>query len=322
MLKVLFVSQKNKEKQICGVHLIGERYFNALVAYSKHAIYRSLASSIPEIMYEIDHIQPNIVLVNFHVLTENWLKIQKLKNTYPFIKFVKIEHDFTQEKIDSYNYLREQNFQYALCFDTSLQPSNENVFLLDRMYVPGYPENDNPLQITIGFQGFGFANKGIHQIAQYVMKEFTNATIRLHIPFSYHGDYNGQQAKQRINEIKYLIANTDIKLEYDHDFMSDEEMIHWLSKNSVNCYFYENTNKYGVASSPDYAIAARKPIAVFPTSQLRYIHHHVPSSDITKNSFSSIIQNGFNPYEHLYEKMQPKRVVAQIDQALEQIKEK
>lgn len=322
MLKILFVSQKNIERQICGVYLIGERYFNALAAYSDHAIYRSLASSMPEIMYEIEHIQPNIVLVNFHIITENWLRIQKLKKTYPHVKFAKIEHDFTQEKINSYNYIREQNYQYALCFDTSLQKTNENVFLLDRMLVPGTQDNYDPSIISIGFQGFGFTNKGINQIAKYVIKEFPYATIRLHIPFSYHGDPSGNEARQRVKEVTDLIQGTNITLEYDHTFMSDDEMVLWLSKNSVNCYFYDDTNLYGVASSPDYAMAARRPIAVLPTSQLRYIHHHVPSSDVTQHSLTDIIQNGFGPYEQLYNKMDPKLIVTQIDNILEQIKEK
>ena len=96
-------------------------------------------------------------------------------------------------------------------------------------------------------------------------------------------------------------------------------MVKWLSQNTVNCYFYDETSQYGVASAPDYAMAARRPIAVNDTYQLQYIRENVPSANIhmPDNSLKSIINNNFSPFEELYDKMKPQNVVAEIDYAID-----
>jgi hypothetical protein len=104
--------------------------------------------------------------------------------------------------------------------------------------------------------------------------------------------------------------------------MTSEQMVAWLSENDVNCYFYHDTNDFGVASAPDYAIAARRPIAVKQTSQLRYVWQNVPESIIDNSSLKQIIAQGFAPFELLYNKMKVEHVVKEIDHAVSVILER
>ena len=321
MAKILFVSQNDLEKRACGVYLIGQRYYSAFVQYSKHAIYGSLASSMMEIISEIDAIDPDIVLVNYHILHTKWIIISVLQNMFPDIKFAKIEHDFTQDKINNYNYLHEQGYKYALCFDNTLTPNHKKVFCLNRMMAVGKPLPYHDSGITkIGYHGFAFFHKGIEDLAHYVCRNFENAVIRLHMPFSYYGDPNGMSALMMVNNVQNIIQyNKNITVEHSHELLNDNELIQWLSQNTINCYFYHPTKLYGVASAPDYAIAARRPIIVTPTEQLRYVYQNVPESNMENNSIQDIIANDFAPFKKLYKAMKPQNVVNEFDNIIDEI---
>jgi len=126
----------------------------------------------------------------------------------------------------------------------------------------------------------------------------------------------------RVQEANQIIQNTNIKIEYSHELKTSEELISWLSENTINCYFYDDMHEYGIASSPDYAMTAKRPIAVHRTSQLKYIWENVPTSNAQKYSLSSIINKGFQPYEDLYNRMQVEKVVCQFDEHIESIMQK
>jgi len=316
MARILFVSQDRPEKRACGVYLIGEQYYHALSQYSEHTIYRSLALSTLELKKEIFDLNPDIVLVNYHEATVSWIDMVHLRKVFHHTLFAKIEHDFTEQKISDYYEGFEQKYQFAICLNTTLEKSNPYVFCCNRLMSDGIPDNYIDIGIPkIGYQGFGFDHKGILKIAQRVIHEFDEAIIRLHIPFSFYGDPEGHLARARIQEVEDAICNTKIKLEYSHELISSEEMVKWLSQNTVNCYFYDETNQYGVASAPDYAMAARRPIAVNDTYQLQYIHKNVPSANVLQNgnSLRKIINNEFAPFNDLYDKMKPQNVVAELD---------
>jgi hypothetical protein len=167
-------------------------------------------------------------------------------------------------------------------------------------------KNEDPMRI---FQGFGFHHKGIYRIAHKIQEEFDEAIFRLHIPKSYYGDPDGHQARQRVAEVQQIITKPGIKIEASYDFLSDEEIIKWLNDNTINCYFYDYLENSGIASSPDYAIAARKPIAINNSRMFINLHNLTPSIEIEKNSLKQIIDNGITPLLPIYEKYKSQNVV-------------
>jgi hypothetical protein len=154
----------------------------------------------------------------------------------------------------------------------------------------------------IGFQGFGFRNKGIHRIALQVQSEFDEAIIRLHIPYSLFVDNNGIEARARVAEVEQIITKPGIKIEVSHDFKTEAEVVAWLNENTINCYFFDPLPNCGISSSIDYALAARRPIAITKSHMLVHLWNLKPSVLIEENSLRTIIANGIAPLEPLYEK--------------------
>ena len=73
-----------------------------------------------------------------------------------------------------------------------------------------------------------------------------------------------------------------------------------LAQNTINCYFYDYLDGCGLASSPDYALAAGRPIAVTRSHQMRNYWDLKPSVLIEHSSIREIIANGTAPLEPLY----------------------
>ena len=129
------------------------------------------------------------------------------------------------------------------------------------------------------------------------------------MPFSYFGDPNGEQARERIRELNQIITKPGIKIEVSHNFLSDEEIIKWLNSNTVNCYFYDYLEGSGIASSPDYAIAANKPIAVNNSRMFLNLHDLNPPIEIEKTCLKDIIKNGTVPLIPIYKKYKQTNVL-------------
>ena len=133
------------------------------------------------------------------------------------------------------------------------------------------------------------------------------------MPYSYFCDRNGHEAKKRVNEVRSIITKPGIKIEVSHEFLSDEDIIKWLNENTINCYFYDYLPNSGIASSPDYAIAARRPIAVNNSRMLINLHNLSPSIEIEKSSLKEIINNGITPLLPIYEKYKQENVVRRYE---------
>ena len=127
------------------------------------------------------------------------------------------------------------------------------------------------------------------------------------------------RALMMVNNVQAIVQYKNISVECSYDLLNDDKLIQWLSQNTVNCYFYHSTKLYGAASAPDYAIAARRPIIVTPTEQLRYVYQNVPESNVESNSIQDIIANDFSPFEKLYEAMKPQNVVNEFDNIIDEI---
>ena len=128
------------------------------------------------------------------------------------------------------------------------------------------------------------------------------AIIRLQLPYSYYGDPNGQQARERVKEVNTIITKPGIKIEVSHEFLSDEKIIESLNKNTINCYFYDYLENAGIASSPDYAIASFRPISINNSRMFVNLHNLEPSIEIEKLSLKNIIANGIIPLIPLHDK--------------------
>lgn len=321
MEKIIFVTQTLGVKSGCGVGLIGKLIGESLIKSKKYNIELLYTDNPNELESLIVSSNPSLIIYNYHKITTPWIKNPYLRNKYPNIKHVMIHHDIHQRIINSYIPSSNFGFKYVISPDPTLI-GNDNFFIVNRLIPPYNPSEyvDNKIP-KIGFQGFGPRHKGIHKIAEQVQKEFDEAIIRLHIPFSFYEDSQGIQARNRVAEVKSIIKKPGIKIESSHDLLPTSDIIKFLSENTINCYFYDYLDGAGLASSPDYALAARRPIAVTKSHQLRNYQNLTPSICIEDNSLSDIISFGLSPLNGLYNQYSEDNVINDYENVIKKILE-
>ena len=155
-----------------------------------------------------------------------------------------------------------------------------------------------------------------------IIEEFDEAIIRLHIPDSRYGA-SIQEAYTRVEEVKRITKDKpNIKIESSHELLDTQGIIDFLSQNTINCYFYDYMDGAGLASSPDYALAAKRPIAVTKSHQLRNFLSISPSICIEDNSLKDIILFGIEPLKDLYQLYSEENVIRDYELTIEKILEK
>ena len=320
MDNIIFATQINTNKP-CGIGLIGKLIGECLEKSKKYTIHILYTDDTLNLINKIEELNPSMIIYNYHDQTTQWAKDISIRNNYKNIKHVMIHHDVNPKFIENYNPQNNHNFEYVISPDTTLTPS-KNIFTVNRLMpncnIDAYVENEIP---TIGFQGFGALHKGIGRMVHQVVQEFDCAIIKLHIPAAYYGA-SIHEAVSRVNEARNIASvNPKIKIESSHEMLSTVEIVNFLSKNTVNCYFYDFLDGAGLASSPDYALAAKRPIAVTKSHQLRNFLSVSPSICIEDNSLKDIISFGTDPLKKLYELYSEKNVIRDYEIVIEKILE-
>lgn len=302
--KVLFVTQTLGYKIACGVGLYGQLWSDALVKSSDLDLQVLYTDSLVETIEKITMELPDIVVYNFHYMTNPWMADSIFKQSFPNIKHVAIQHDLMQDMIDNNNFnpMHHGDFDYFITANPTLR-GNDKVHVVNKL-IPCKPtvEYTDVGCPIIGYQGFGFNYKGILRLAYIVNEEFDECIFRLHMVHNYYSDRDGSQANQRINEVMSVITKPGIKLEFTHDMLSTQDLVNWLAQNTINCYLYDYPNPAGLASSPDYALAAKRPITVSDNHMMMHFYNLNPSVIIHKPyTIRQIIENGTAPLEPLYQ---------------------
>jgi hypothetical protein len=319
--KVLFVTQTLGHKAACGIGLIGKLVGESLVKSKKYDFEILYTDSEKDLEDKVVATSPAVIIYNYHSHTTPWIQKSKLRKRFSNIVHIMLHHDIHQQIIDSYNPRKNFGFRYLVTADPTLR-GNKHVFLVNRLTPPYQPKSyvDQGIPI-IGFQGFGPRHKGIHKIAEKVQEEFDEAIIRLHIPFSFYGDPEGKEARNRVEEVRSIIKKPGIKVEASHELLSTDKIVEFLSENTINCYFYDYLPGAGLASSPDYALSARRPIAVTKSHQLRNFLGLSPSICIEDNSLKDIISFGLKPLEDLHNSYTEESVLRDYETMIDKVLE-
>jgi len=311
--RVLFVTQTLGDKAACGIGLIGNLIGNTLITHQEYEFQVLYTDGWSDVMAAYNSWQPSAIIYNYAPGTTPWMD-QPHPRSEITVPQVRIMHDMYQALADSYDPHNNYGWQYILADDPSVV-GNDHVFITNRLLPPTtthvYQDGDKPI---IGFQGFGPPHKGIARLARKVQEEFDEAILRLHIPFGYYEDlihgYAGSNANARVQEVKSIITKPGIELQFSHELMETDEVVDWLAHNTINCYFYDYLDGAGIASSPDYALAARRPIAMTKSHQFRNFWNVDPSIFIEDKSIKEIIAQGTAPLEKLYRDYSAESVLA------------
>jgi hypothetical protein len=269
-----FINSKQKQ---CGIYQYGLRIYTVLrkqINIEYHEV-----GTLEEYLRAVAAIKHRVVLVNYHSILFAFLHIAY---QCPSIKYYYIWHEGSLGPVRP---------GYMLHSDPDARTGIPRPLPM-MCDTQDHPPTDfsNPI---IGSFGFGSPSKGFDLIVRKVQDEFDTATIRLVIPFNEAYDQDGNCAKASADACRLAVTKPGITLEISHDFVTDDEIIQFLSKNDLNIFLYTgDTNNKGRSCSSvvDFALCADRPIAVSSSEMFR----HVYKDDICaeKRTIRQIIEFG------------------------------
>lgn len=292
---VLFINHKEKQ---CGVYQYGRRTANIL----KNYVYCEV-SSLEELYGFVELHKPTKIIYNYHASTMPWLG----RNNMPDIKSFGMHHEGSKivdfDKfiiVDSTFIDDERNFAVP-------RPLFENL---------NYAKKENTVPVISSF-GFGFGNKGFGRLVKTVNDQFDEAIIRLHIPFAFYGD-NDKQSMQNIYPGCYAeVKKPGIKLIITNDFLTDSELLLFLSESTINVFLYDEMMGRGLSSVIDYALSVNVPIAITKSDMFRHIYNTYPSICVEDRSLKEIISTGAGVLQQYKDKWSNNNLIKNYEQSLD-----
>jgi hypothetical protein len=284
---ILIVSHK---QALCGVYEFGRSVADALRGSRKfHFVFAECAG--PEDFHAaVAAHSPAAIIYNFHVTTLPWLKRAEIaRHDVPHVGLI---HEVTQQLADE---LDTQLFDFAIAPDPTLLLRNPMVFKTGRL-VPRYENRQVPPTVPrVGSFGFGTPGKGFESLVARVQDEFDEAVIALNIPFATFADPDGVSARAIAERCRRAITKPGIKLEIDHKYLSNAEVLEFLARNSINAFMYTVQGGRGVSSVLDAALAVGRPIAVTNSSMFRHVRHVRPPVTLEDQRLTEILERGAGP---------------------------
>lgn len=258
-MKILYINSKPEK---CGVHNYGKRLFEIL----KHEIdldYREVDS-------EIDYSGFDTVIYNYHYATLPFVRSEPIRQ---IVLFHEAHLAFTPDVFISVSELP--------------RPLFENIALIQ-------PKNVVPV---IGSFGFGFPDKDYSRIATMVKNEFSEAVLRLNIPFAQFGDSDGALAVGEAAKCRSILADTNIKLEVNHEFLPDYDLLSMLAESDINLFLYKDSHGRGISSATDYALSCGRPIGISSSEMFRHLPREIC---VDNHSIKELIEKGTAPLQKVY----------------------
>ena len=271
------ISRRAKQ---CGVADYGIRLFNILKPHFD-ITFREVDNA-----EDCNAVGFDTVLYNYHYATLPFIKDEVLDKSK---KHIAIYHE------------AHMHFTPDAIIDTSIRPLFEGE-------LPSLSVNHIPV---IGSFGFGFPDKNFPRIAEEVSMQFDEAVIRLNIPFAEYGDRDGQLARREAARCAEILEGTNIRLEVDHDYLSQQDLLTFLCSNDINLFLYKQSHGRGISSAIDYALSVRRPLGVSNSEMFR----HLPSGVCIDNT--QIKELSIKPLLPMYEDHSNKRLIDKYKQCLE-----
>lgn len=251
----------NHNIQQCGVYQYGKRLYN-IIKTTHNYIYREV-TSLQDYLNVVEQIKPHIIIYNYHTSTMPWLK----RCIMPYnTRHVGIPHESNGSMFDQVIEIHDLCRPLFIC-DPSAIKANSQATLTFIDY------NEGPEVPIFGSFGFGFDNKGFHKIVELVNQQYDRAIIKLVIPCA-HFDPNRDTVVQRMTH-RCQAANVkhpNIKLMMIHEFLTDEEILLFLSKNTINLFMYDKLCGRGISSALDYAMSVNVPIGISDSYMFRHVY--------------------------------------------------
>lgn len=147
-------------------------------------------------------------------------------------------------------------------------------------YIPEVP--------VIGCYGYVTVDKGFDLIVKAASEEFEKSIVRINLPQASYSDQNKALLNQVLENCR-AAARDNVELQITHHFFSNDQLVDWCSRNTVNAFFYQR-KILGIAAAPDQAIASGRPIAVVDNPTFRHVLQY--QKPYPQMSLRETIENG------------------------------
>jgi len=285
-----------------GESLTGGLLADVLVNHPIYNVEVLYTDDRQETQQKIMNYRPDVCILNYHPGVNPWMETLNLRSLYPDMKTFCIVYDKANQFAEQWNPYTHPIWQYMLTFEDSAV-ENEGVFRVNHVLpvspTVSYEEKTIPV---FGWQGFPAPWKGVDKMAAQVQHEFDEAIIRLHMPDGYFTQQKNFYGPQIVAHVNSIITKPGIKIEVSNDWLDEQGIVNWLAQNTVNCYFYDYLDGAGMSGSIDYAIAAKRPIAMKKSHQFKPYWNLEPTILIEQSSLKQIIANGTTPWEPIYKR--------------------
>lgn len=306
---VLFVNYKEPK---CGVYQWGKNILEAISKSPKYLFHYLEILHLEELDSYVAKSDCEAIIYNYHPQTLTFIN-PSMERRYRQVN-IALMHEMTQAEADT---MPNRFFQYYVMGDPTLIENNPAVFKTGRLIIPYTNTKKAPDIVTIGTFGFSVGSKGYQRLIDVVQDEFDEAIIRVHIPSNGIIDVDGAVAHRQAEECRQRLRKPGIQIQTSHDFLDRNAMLDFLAGNTVNAFLYDYLKVAGISSSPDHAMAVRRPMAVTKSIMFRHLHSLHPSITIEDSSLREIIKNGIEPFSHLYSLWNEDNVRAEYENVLD-----
>ncbi|MBQ69337.1 hypothetical protein CL689_04690 [Candidatus Saccharibacteria bacterium] len=297
----------------CGVYQYGRRLYKALKK-TNFINWSFVECENPDSLQKaISELQPSILVFNYHPSTLGWVTRKTFDgtNTCNFA----IVHEVNSGVADAVEY---SIFDFCLCPDPTLSNTHSRILSIPR-FIPKFKETiREPEVFTVGSFGFATPGKGFEKLCSLVDRQFKHAKIKLLIPKHDSEEMVSELERSSIiNACQNAVDQQHVLLEILDEFLSESDLLRFLAGNTINAFAYEGDGaERGLSSCIDYALAARRPIAVSSSAMFRHILAECPEVSLEKNSLQAIARLGTRPLERLRREYSPTHAGEEINQTI------
>lgn len=309
-MNILIINHSEKQ---CGVYQYGKRVGEILSKSKNHNFVYLELKSHQQLEDQIEKYSPRFIIYNWTGGTMSWVTpetVQMLREK-EILQFLLVHNTWNYSSFFD-GYFHQHPYWKNLDSKNFAIPRPLPFFNTTREVI----KSDS---IKIGSFGFGLINKYFNEVCRIIDEQFADdlVEIRLHLT---SGTFAGPN--QNISYIKELchsnITRPNISLNITTDFISDEELLEFLSENDLNIFFYQDYSDYnGISSVIDYALAVEKPIAINKSSMYSHIMDTTPSICVEDNHLKDIISNGFLPLKERKDSWSHKNFIYTFENILE-----
>ncbi len=292
MARILFV---NSDKAADGLSDYGRRFNHIIQKSQKHKIKYIELSHVHNIDIAATYFKPDIIIYNYHkmtfphlpVIANNW--IGKYKQVLIYHEF---GNDCFSDAIIHVDSTKQDDISKQ--FFSIPRPLYETDF--------EFTKNDIP---HFGSYGFGGYHKNFDLSVNLIVEQFEEAVINLNIPRC-DFDYDLNIRKNIIDKC-YSIVNEsgkNIKINISENLLSYDDLIKFLNKN--DCLIFSNSDRDNLSdltlsASTDYALMAKKPIALSKSNMFTHFENVNPSVYFADRPLIDIINSGIEPLQSMYD---------------------